>query len=82
MKKGKYHDLLGTNLLLEDSDLDILGEVSELTTFSGTSSSTKLTENSSKEKWVDSIYFSGLMARMRKTIRLEEKPGTSGVVSN
>ena len=27
MEKGKYHDLLGTNLLLENSNLDSLGGV-------------------------------------------------------
>ena len=78
MEKGKYHDLLGTNLWLENSYLDSSDEVSDMSEFSGTSSSTKLTENSSKEEWIDSTYFSGLMARTRKTLRLEEGPGTSG----
>ena len=55
MEKGKNHDLLGTNLLLENSNLDSSGEVSELSEFSGTSSSTKLTENCSEEEWIDSI---------------------------
>ena len=83
-KKGKYHDLLGTNLLLENSNLDSLGEVPELSEFLGMSFSTRLTENSSKEEWVDLIYFSGkdLIVRMRKTIRLEEEPGTSGAGSS
>ena len=55
----------------------------ELSVFSGTSSSTNLTENNSKE-WVDLIFFSGkgLMVRMRKTMRLEEEPGTSGAGSS
>ena len=64
--------------MLEYSNLDSSGKVSELSEVSGTSSSTKLTENSSEEEWVDSIYYSGLMARMRKTIRPEQGPGTSG----
>ena len=75
--KGKYYNLLGTDLWLESSNLDSLGDVSELSEFSGTLSSTKLTENSSKEGWIDSIYFSDLMPRTRKTIRLEEELGTS-----
>ena len=75
MEKRKYHDLLGTNLLLENSDLNSSDEVSE---FSGTSSSTKLTEDSCEEEQSASIYFSGLMVRTRKIIRLEERPGTSG----
>ena len=64
---------------MENSDQDSWDEVSELSEFSGTSSSTKLTENSSKEEHIDLIYFSGkgLMARMRKMMRLEE-PGTFG----
>ena len=65
--------------MLENSNLDSSDEVSELSEFSGTSSSTILTENSSKEEWINSIYFSGLIARTRKTIRLEEGPGISGV---
>ena len=56
MEKGRYHYLLGTNLFLENSNLDRLGEVSELSEFLGASSSTKLSENSSEEEWVDSIF--------------------------
>ena len=62
----------------KNSNLESLGEVSELSEFSGTSSSTNLTENSIKEEQIDLIYFSCLMAKTRKTIRLEEGPGTSG----
>ena len=68
--------------MLENSDLDSSDEVSELSEFSATSPSTKLTENGSEEDQVDLIYFSSLMARIRKTIRLQEEPGTSGVGSN
>ena len=49
MEKGKYHDLLGTNLWLKNFHLDSSDEVSELSEFSGTSSSTKLTENNSED---------------------------------
>ena len=51
---------------------------------SGTLSSTKLAENSSEEEWVDSVYFSGngLMARMKKMVRFEEEPRTSGAVGH
>ena len=61
MEKGKYQILLGFNFLLENPDLDSLDnsdEVSDLSEFSGTSSPIELTENSSKEEQVDSIYFS------------------------
>ena len=77
MEKGNCCDLLGTDLLLESSNLDSLDEVSELSEFSGTSSSTKLTENGSEEEWINLIYFSDLMARTRKTVRLEDGPRTS-----
>ena len=75
MKKGKYYDLLHTDSRLESSDLNNLGEVSELPEFLGTLSSTKLTENSNEEEWIDSICFSDLT---RKMIRMEEGSGTSG----
>ena len=75
MEKGKYWVLLGTNFLLANSDLDSLDEVSDLSEFSGTSSSIKLTENGSKEEQVDLIYFSGksLIAQTRKMMRLEDR---------
>ena len=78
VEKGKYYNLFGTDVLLENYDLDSLGEVSELSVFSETPTSTKLTENGSKEEQINSIYFSDLMARTRKTVRLEEGPRTSG----
>ena len=70
---------MSTNLWLESSDLDSLGEVSELSEFSGTSSSTKLTEISNEEEWIDSVYFSDLMARTRKT-GWKKGPGHLGQV--
>ena len=57
MENAMYQVLLGSDLVLENPDLDSpnsLDEVSELPEFSGMSSSIDLTENSSKE----SIYFS------------------------
>ena len=48
MEKGKYQVLLGSNFLLENPDLDSpdnLDEVSNLSEFSVTSASIKLTEN-------------------------------------
>ena len=61
MEKGKYRVLLGSSFLLENPNLgslDSWDEVSDLSEFSGTSSSFKLTENSSKEEQVNLIYFS------------------------
>ena len=71
MEKGKNQVLLGSALVLENPGLDSpnsLDEVSELSEFSGTSSSIEIIENSSEEEQVDSIYFSmkDLMAQRRK----------------
>ena len=42
--------------------------------------STNLIEISNRGEWIDSIYFSNLMARTRKMVRMEEGPRTSDVV--
>ena len=52
--------------------------MSELSEFLGTSSSTKLTEISNEGEWINSFYFSDLMVRIRKMVRMEEGPRTSG----
>ena len=72
MDERKYQILLGSDLVLGNPDLyspENLDEMSDLSEFSGTSSSIKLTENSSKEQ-IDSFFFSEeqLMARMKKVI--------------
>ena len=72
MEKGKYQILLGSDLMLENPDLDSpnsSGGVSELSEFSGMSSSIDLTKNSSQEEQVDSINFSkkDLMTQTGKT---------------
>ena len=63
------------------SDLDSSGEVSELSEFLGTSSSTKLTEISNEEEWIDSIYFHNLMTSTRKKwLGWKRGPGHLGQV--
>ena len=69
---------MNTDLPLESFNLDGLGEVSDLSEFSETSFSTKLFEVGNNKEWIDSIYFSDLMARTRETVRMEEGPRTSG----
>ena len=61
MEKGIYQVLLGSNSLLEDPNLDSpdsSDDVTDLSEFLGTPSSIELTENSSDEEQVDSIYLS------------------------
>ena len=51
MEKGKYQVLLGSDLVLENPNLyssDSSDEMSDLSEFSGMSSSIELTENSSE----------------------------------
>ena len=61
MEKGKHQILLGSDLVLVNADLyspDSSDERSDLSEFSGTSSSIELTENSSEEEQVSLISFS------------------------
>ena len=78
MRKRKYCYLLNANLLLESSNLNGSGEVSDLSELLKTSFSNKLIEVSDKEKWVGLICFSNLMARTRKMVGMDEGPRTSG----
>ena len=61
MEKGKYQVLLNSDLVLANPDLyssDSLDEMPKLLEFSETSSPFELTESSSGEEQVDTIYFS------------------------